>query len=102
VKKTSFTYDRWGIEVTREGTHRFLVDFEEQSIFAAKVLEDGTFGNAQSGSNVAHPGGMVSMLSELSHRGIDDFEAFALGSGARHHAAISRRRDQAALHSCHS
>ena len=60
------------VQIFWERMHRSLVDFEKEAIFTTKMLEDGTLCNTERGGHVAHPGGMVSVLSKMLHGDIDD------------------------------
>ena len=63
---------RRAIEVGGKGTHRLDVDLEEQSVFAAEVLEDGAFGDAELLRDIADARLVVSVLGEVLHGSFDD------------------------------
>jgi len=103
-REESFLADFRGyIEIFRKGADSAFVNFEEQSVFAAEVLEDGTFGDAQGNSNISDPGGMVAVLGEMQSCGLDNATALRLGAGTRFELALIERRCSAiAGYSWHS
>ena len=66
------------IQIFWEASHRPFVDFEEQSVFAAEVLEDGTLGDAEGDSDVTDSGRVISMLGEMLGGDFDDASALRL------------------------
>ena len=90
------------IQIFREGAHGAFVDLEEQAVFAAEVLEDGTFGDAECGGNVADAGGLVTVLGEVLHGSVDDAGALGFGPGTgRVLTHVTRRCDGIAGDSAH-
>ena len=58
------------------------------------MLEDRSLGNSQRGSDVSHSSGMVTLLGEMLHGGVDDARCACLRSaGAAEHVAVQRRRN---------
>ena len=75
-------------------TNGALVDFEEQSVLAAEVLEDGTLGDAERDGDVADAGGVITVLGEMLSGGFDDAAALCLGARASGGLALIERRSQ--------
>ena len=81
-EKSGLTNFRRGVEVAGKRAYRALVDFEKQSVFAAEVLKDRTFGDAKRGRDVANSCRMVSMLREMTRGGFDNAVALRLRTRA--------------------
>ena len=79
------------IKIARKRTHGFLVDLEEQAVFAAEMLEDGTLGDAEGGGDVTDTGGVVSLLGKMAHSGVNNAGPLAFGTRPWRHMAVTRR-----------
>src|SRR5882672_321885 len=66
------------LHVFRERPHSLFVRFKKQTVFALKMLEDGTFGDAQFGGDVLDAGGAVAVLGEVTDGYFNDSSAFGL------------------------
>src|SRR4029434_2045884 len=71
------------VEVGWKRPNRFLVHLKKQAVFAAEMLEDRTFGDTELRSDVAHAGGVVSLLSKMPHGSIDDPGTLCVRARAR-------------------
>src|SRR5580692_10458487 len=102
--KESFWADFGGyIEIFREGADGAFIDFEEQSVFAAEVLEYGTLGDTQGGGDVTDAGIVISMLGEMLCGGFNDSRALGFRTRADLGLAlVERRRDAIAGDSRHN
>src|SRR5580698_2043445 len=90
------------VEIFGEGAHGAFVDFEEQAVLAAEMLEDRTFGDAKCRGDIADAGGVITILREMLHGGFDDAGALGLRTGAgREVARVTRRGDGIAGDSAH-
>ena len=101
-EESALPHIRGRVEVARERTHGFLVDFEKQSILAAEMLKDRSLGDAERGRDIADPGGVIALLGKMAHGSINDSGSLAFGPGPGGHAAVTRRRDETASNSTHS
>jgi hypothetical protein len=90
------------VQVGRKSSNGLLVDLEEQAVLAAEVLKHRSLGDTQLSSNVTYAGGMIALLGEVPHRGIDDPGTLGLGSGTgRNMTAILRWTGKATGNSTH-
>ena len=81
-EKASQTNFRGRIQVFGEGADGTFIDFEEQPVFAAEVLEDGAFGDAKGDGDVADSGRVIAMLGKMLRGGFDDAAALCLRAWA--------------------
>src|ERR1700685_2291638 len=95
------THFRRCVKISRKRSDGFFIDFEKQTIFAAKMLEDGSFGDSESGGDVADASSVVALFGEMAHGGVNNSGSFAFRPGPGRHATITRRRNQAATDSTH-
>ena len=88
-------------EIRSKGINCSLISFEEQSILAAKVLENRALRYTQAGSNVADSGRMIALLGKMTHGRIDNLRSLIFGARPWRQVSIARGRDQAAADSAH-
>ena len=80
------------IEISRKGADSSLIYLEEQTVFAAKMLEDGTLGNAKSNGNVADARRMIAVFGEMLRCRLNNSATFRLGARTRFDLALIKRR----------
>src|ERR1700722_4341469 len=91
------------IQILGKRSHGAFIDFEEQSILAAEVLEDGPFGNAEAYGDVPDASGVIPMLGKMMSSGLNDSGPFCLRAGAGLALPlIERRRNAIAGNSWHN
>jgi hypothetical protein len=69
-KKTVLTNIGRRVEVSREGTDRFLVHLKEEAILTSEVLENRSLGYAERAGDVPDPRGVVTLFGKMPHSGI--------------------------------
>jgi hypothetical protein len=78
-----------------KGTDRTLVYLEKKTIFAAKMLKDGTLGDAKARGNVANAGRVIAMFRKMQRSRLDDADPFGLGTWTGRRVMLIERRSDA-------
>src|SRR5579863_374417 len=75
------------VQIFRKRAHRALVHLKEQTVLAAKMLEDGAFSDAEAGGNISDSRGVIPVLRKMQGRRFND--AAPLGFGTRTELCLS-------------
>src|ERR1700757_1701979 len=83
------------VQILGEGADGAFVDFKEQSVFAAEMLEDRTLGDPQVSGNVTDARIVISMLGEMLGGGFNDARTLGFRAGPELGLALVKWRGDA-------
>src|ERR1035437_9821837 len=95
LEKAGLTDYRRRLKALGEGADRALVHLEEQPILAAKVLENGAFGNAERDGDVTDAGRVITLLGQMFRGNLDDAAALRVRTWTRGIPALVKGRSSA-------